>query len=108
MHAPRAAARLRPAPTHPQVPAVGPNPPATRTHTEINATTAGHGRPAQGIATTPQGMNALRNGIAATARSASLPRLTGLRQFHPEDAAKRPNTYSLLDVAQRLMPPSPE
>ena len=75
---------------------------------KTTATTAGHGRPAQGIATTPQGMNALRNGIAATARSASLPRLTGLRQFHPEDAAKRPNTYSLLDVAQRLMPPSPE
>jgi hypothetical protein len=33
-------------------------------------------------------MNALRNGIAATARSASLPRLTVLPQFHPEDAER--------------------
>ena len=43
----------------------------------------------------PPGMDALRNGIAATARSASMPRLTGLPQFHPEDAARRrtPNRH---------------
>ncbi len=35
-------------------------------------------------------MDALRNGIAATARSASMPRRRGLPQFHPEDAGRRP------------------
>ena len=69
------AARRRAAPTPLQVPAVGPNPPKTRTHAENDC----YGRRAR----TPGG-----TGIAATARSASLPRLTGLPQFHPEDAER--------------------
>ena len=44
--------------------------------------------PGQKLASTPQGMDALRTGIAATARSASLPRPTGLLQFHPEDVER--------------------
>ena len=52
----------------------------------------GRPSPGQRDATTPPGTDARRNGIAATARSASLPRLPGLPQFHPEDAAKRPKS----------------
>jgi len=36
------------------------------------------------------GMDARRNGVAATARSASMPRPSGLPRHHPEDAGRSP------------------
>jgi hypothetical protein len=41
-------------------------------------------------------MDALRNGIAATARSASMPRPTGLPQFHPEDVERSETHHQLV------------
>ncbi len=39
-------------------------------------------------ASRPPGMDARRNGVAATARSASMPRPSGLPRHHPEDAER--------------------
>ena len=77
-----------PPPPRSRCPPSDPIRPKTRTHAENDRYGRWARMPAWNRPTTPPGTDARRNGIAATARSASLPRLTGLPQFHPEDVER--------------------
>ena len=66
-----------------QRPGVPPHPPPGARRYPLGVQTRTEERDHPGRARTPGG-----TGIAATARSASLPRLTGLPQFHPEDVER--------------------